>query len=772
EFDYADPMAAGLVRQLRGRAPASPSEVAITEKLAERSGLSIDDTLRLPDADVSLRIVGIVREPDEWNARTAYTLPGAVIDALRASTNEGEAGAYSSASFLVDASTPVSWPQVMAFNAEGFVVWSRTVMLDPPPANEVPLYQAFGDRQPRGDSAVIVGVVVAAGMALLEVVLLAGPAFAVGARRARRQLAILAAVGAARAHLRDVVLAQGVVLGLVGGLVGTIGGVGLSIAGMPLVEAMDSRDYPPPDLRPLELALLVGVGLVTAVLAAAVPAWQASRQEVVQALAGRRGQRRTSRRVPLLGLALAGGGTTLAAYGAVERSANAILGGSMIAEVGLVLCTPTLVGWFGRFAPQLPLAPRIALRDAARNRMRSAPAVAAVMAAVAGSVAIGGYVTSLSHHNEAIYVPQAVVGQTVLRSLDGDADLAPALEVARQDLSVTDVLEVHTLGAVCPGDGGCTMIGAATPEANLCPGDPRNSAAPIANATPAGPVDRTDWRCRPAPFERFGLTSYVVASEDLATLTGAHDARAEQVLRAGGVVVTDPRLIHNGQATLAVDEISAAGQQEHRIVEVPAELMPEARMFARAILAPELAQRLDGVTRLAHVVLTTAEPASPAQEQALRDHLAGLSLGSFAVDVERGYTDDYAVGLLALLGAAALITIGTAGIATGLAITDARPDLQTLAAVGAAPGARRRLGMAQSGVITVLGTLLGTAAGLVPAAAVVYALGHVGGVPDDTWSFALPWMHVGVTAVVVPLIAVLAAGLFVRSRIAIERRPG
>jgi len=57
-------------------------------------------------------------------------------------------------------------------------------------------------------------------MALLQIVLLVGPAFAVGLRRRRRDLGLLAVSGARPGQLRRVVLAEGVVLGVVGSAVG------------------------------------------------------------------------------------------------------------------------------------------------------------------------------------------------------------------------------------------------------------------------------------------------------------------------------------------------------------------------------------------------------------------------------------------------------------------------------------------------------------------------------------------------------------------------
>ncbi|MEK8107565.1 hypothetical protein NKG94_25220 [Micromonospora sp. M12] len=45
-----------------------------------------------------------------------------------------------------------------------------------------------------------------------------------------------------------------------------------------------------------------------------------------------------------------------------------ILTGLILGELGLVCCTPTLIGALARLGRVLPLAPRIALRDASRNR--------------------------------------------------------------------------------------------------------------------------------------------------------------------------------------------------------------------------------------------------------------------------------------------------------------------------------------------------------------------------------------------------------------------
>jgi putative ABC transport system permease protein len=83
------------------------------------------------------------------------------------------------------------------------------------------------------------------------------------------------------------------------------------------------------------------------------------------------------------------------------------------------------------------------------------------------------------------------------------------------------------------------------------------------------------------------------------------------------------------------------------------------------------------------------------------------------------------------------------------------------------------LSLSQSGVIAGLGSLLGAAAGLSASMAVLFALNQR---YADIWPaptpyrIAVPWLNVGIALLVVPLIAMLGAGLLTRSRLPIERR--
>lgn len=166
--------------------------------------------------------------------------------------------------------------------------------------------RAAAHRRPRRGGGHGLGLVI--GMVLLEVVLLAGPAFAVGAKRQERVLALLAATGAERRDLRRTVLAGGLVLGVLGALVGVVAGTATAAAALTVLPRWTTEVPGPLEVRPLELLAVAGLGAATALAAALLPA-------VLAALTGRRGVRRASLRVPLIGLVAAAAGGAIALEG-------------------------------------------------------------------------------------------------------------------------------------------------------------------------------------------------------------------------------------------------------------------------------------------------------------------------------------------------------------------------------------------------------------------------------------------------------------------------
>jgi putative ABC transport system permease protein len=171
------------------------------------------------------------------------------------------------------------------------------------------------------------------------------------------------------------------------------------------------------------------------------------------------------------------------------------------------------------------------------------------------------------------------------------------------------------------------------------------------------------------------------------------------------------------------------------------------------------------------VVARPAVAVTVARMDQLRAALVGISNDPYVESSPRPQKTSSLPLIMAI--AAGVVALGAAAIATGLAAADSRADLMTLAAVGAGPGVRRSLSLAQSGIISGLGAVLGAAAGFGAAAAVLTGINrqYAGQWPaPDPLPIVVPWTNLLVSLVVVPVVAMLGAGLLTRSRLPSERR--
>ncbi|MFE7562245.1 FtsX-like permease family protein [Kitasatospora sp. NPDC057500] len=810
ELDLADPVWHGRYDVVKGRAPSADHEIAVTQAFLDTSGLKIGDRTSPRGLEATpYTITGVAEHPGDLRGVDLFARPGALLDPLAKLpvADSGQRG-HTSVSEEVNnwlvrlpAGATLDWAEVVELNKYGFLVASRTVILDPPPRSEVPFYL---DQDRRGvgsgstpfldrTSVVIIGTVM--GMALLEIVLLAGPAFAVGARRSRRQLGLLAAGGGDRAHVRAVVLGGGVVLGLVGALVGLVLGIGLVALLRTRAEEFAGQRFGHFDLQPLDLLGIALIGLVTGLLAAVVPAVQASRQDVVAALTGRDNLKPPSRKLALLGLLMLGGGSALALLGATGGFGGrslAVLGGSAIAELGMVALAPYLVGLFGRLGRWLPLGPRLALRDSVRHRGRTAPAVAAVMAAVAGSVAVGVYTSSSDEELRREYVATGPDHSVVLSAGWGagsDGSLLPQMRGAVQNSipglgSRADVQRVNYQGdCMVSRNGNCGWATLVMPEERRCPATLRSAGT--VDPAERERLSREDPRCQEDHISRGSPFGLVQAGDSglLRNLYDVTDQAAVQALAAGKAVVFDERYIKDGKAILELteprDENNPEAEPAVHPVTVDAHLATSSQAPAsQVLLSPDAAQRLGLTTRDIGSVWRPDGPASDAAEQKALAALSKLSDG-VQFDIERGYRSPGNLITLGLTVFAGLVALGAAGIATGLAAADSQRDLTTLAAVGAAPRIRRTLSGFQCGVIATMGAVLGAVAGVVPAIALRKVEAASSSYPGMSLQeeaakgvVVFPWLNIGGTLILLPLLAVALAALLTRSRISLLRRSG
>ncbi|MGM7671039.1 FtsX-like permease family protein [Microbacterium sp. A93] len=356
--------------------------------------LTLSGTL-LDRIDVYPSALGLFQPMELWESVLYVQAGSETAQALFDSGFNGEAEVTA----YLSGDVPDDYAAYRAYNLAGFSVLFKPVMLQPGPV------QAAFEGQYSADGAwmILVPLLFVGVLALAEAGLLAGAAFAVGARQQRRSTALLSVTGAEPATLRQTMVFSG----LWCGLVGAIGGALLGVAGgVGVVWAAQARHIPAygPHVPWWPVVAAVVLGLVCAVVAAWIPARAVAGQNAWAAIKGATGERKpVSRPVLLTGLVLTAVGLLLAlvasvvgmalpTLGALREAlpwlAVALVASALLLLLGVLMLLPGTVTGVARLAGRLPVSLRIAARDAHRNRSRTVPVAAAVVAATAVGTAV------------------------------------------------------------------------------------------------------------------------------------------------------------------------------------------------------------------------------------------------------------------------------------------------------------------------------------------------------------------------------------------------
>lgn len=737
--DLHDPLAGPLFEVEEGRLPDAPGEVVVNDAMIDK-GFALGADLEV-NGDL-LTIVGVGRDA---TSRDFPVLIGAASDLPSDVVNVRE--------WLVDAG-PVPWATVRELNEIGGLVTSRAVLADPP--DIASMAEQMGYDTGQDETYAVIALIIV--MALIEVVLLAGPAFAVGARRHARTLALIAASGGTPAQARRVILGSGVVLGLVASAVGLVVGIVAGWALVPVVQQFNGEWFGPFELPWLYLLAIVTFGLVSAVLASVVPAWLASRQDVVAVLAGRRGDRRPRASTPVIGVVLLAVGIGSSAHGALASGSGggevSIAGSAVVSVLGMILVVPVVVSAVARLSGRLPLTARYAARDAARHRTRTVPAVAAVAATVAGVVALGIANASDERENEATYQPQAQMGS-------GFVSWGP------------EVLPGEEAPDVAQGWGRIeAAVQRVAPEVEVSVTRGLNDAYDPDGYTHTwleGPAVEDGECC----LNYFGPTVAVADSAAELGIEGAPGDLVDKALDAGRTVLFTLRTDGVDEAAIVSEtwRESAAQPESSTSDRVPVLLVAWndddwGPVPAASIVPTSVAKEvgLDVVTTSLRLTGTLDE----ATETRIKESVEGAVEGTYLY-VERGYErpPEALIVLLVLGVLGGVLMLGGTLTATFLALSDARPDLATLSAVGAAPRTRRRVAAAYALVIGFVGAILGAAVGFIPGIAISRPLTSFSGSGPF---LSIPWLLIAVIVLALPLLTAAVVGLTARSRLPLVAR--
>ncbi|MFF0505785.1 ABC transporter permease, partial [Streptomyces fimicarius] len=566
-----------------------------------------------------------------------------------------------------------------------------------------------------------------------------------------------------------VVLAGGAVLGAVGAVAGVGAGFGLTALFRPMIEDYTGNRFGELTVRPWEILGIAVLGLVTGVLAALAPAIVAGRQSILESLTGRRGIRRSSRVLPVIGVVALTVGVAIAVYGGISGSTNLVAGGSVLAELGVLCCIPVIVGL------------------------------------------LATYTSSTTAEQEYDFVPNLTPGTAALIASggsDGAADLALSRAAVEQNFPVgggrADIGRVWA-GSDCmeyyeEEEGGCGTLELVKPtgKAHSCPLKGKG-AKELALRISADEHKRlmNSPACMDENYTMvaFGSDEHkiVVGGADvLSTYVKLDDPAAAKALAEGTPVLLNSAYAKNGEVTLKAAHIYNDRDKKNRALhpgkartttEQLKVYVAEDRFAAtpgiRMVMPKQTAERFGLHVEDHGSFYPLTREATDAEHQAAYSALQRAGdHGYLMTSNERYRTEDDTI-LLILALFAGVVTLGAAAITTGLSKADAEADLTTLSAVGAPPGVRRSLSGFQCLVVALTGVLLGTAAGLVPAVALRLtdlraALEDMRADPMESayTPIVMPWETIGLLALVVPVLAGLLAAALTSSRLTLARCAG
>lgn len=427
------------IAPLAGRwfGPGEPRAAVVRASLLAQTGMALGDTVRLPatQGTLELTIVGVlptrpVLGDEELylplaTAQELFSLPGQINALTGQFTPEQDAPALRAA-ILADLGPGYAAGAVEAGGAE----WEAVLRI--------------------GEAAFLLF----GGLALAMGGFIILNTFRTGVAERRRDIGMLRAIGASRRTVSGMVLAETLLLGLVGTALGILAGFalvnGLVVAIGPTWARYFGAPLGSPSFGPVAWLVSVGLGLVVPLLSGLLPALSAGRLPPLEAL---RPADEAALHVGGRRRAIAGG--TLLAFaslGLVSGEARLALLGALLSLAGLIVLGPLLVTPLAEHGGRLlalafPRVGAIAQGNLRRNPGRAAVTASAMLISLAILVALAGLSTTftrglLSYLEQSMRADYMLAPQALIL---GQGNVGAGPELAERLRATPGVASVTTL---------------------------------------------------------------------------------------------------------------------------------------------------------------------------------------------------------------------------------------------------------------------------------------------------------------------------------------
>ncbi len=335
-----------MLSLVSGHYPAGPGQVAVTQGVATTFNLRIGDMWH--QGGQARQVTGIVQNPQSLLDEFALVAPGQV----------------STPSQVTVLFTAPRGKNPAAIGSLSQYVVTRHDAVASNPLNPETIVLALAT----------------VGMLLIALVAVGG--FTVLAQRRLRSLGMLGALGATDRNIRLVVRANGVLVGVVGALAGTVLGLAVWLAYRPRLESSAHHLIGPFQLPWIVIGPAIALAVVATYFAASRPARAITRIPIVAALSGRPAPPKQVHRSALPGVVLFVIAAALLSYSGKSNGngggALELILGIVLLIVAIILLAPFCLVILARLGRRAPIAIRLALRDLARYRARSGSALSAI----------------------------------------------------------------------------------------------------------------------------------------------------------------------------------------------------------------------------------------------------------------------------------------------------------------------------------------------------------------------------------------------------------